>query len=231
MTRGIVGLVPVRGFETGKTRLAGELSLDERISIMQWMLRGVMTAALSAGRLAELAVISPDPGVLAYALAIDERVIPILQRDNAPGLNPAVTIGRDWAVQREAAGLLVLFADLPLVTADDVRAIVREPVQMVIATDRHGHGTNASLVRFEGRGREFVYHYGADSARRHTSEADRLGLSLSNLRRPGTAFDLDTPEDWRTLSGLQATGPRRHRGQPDVAIDAAGEAVGAGERG
>lgn len=231
MTGGIIGLVPVRGFATGKKRLAGELSLAERVSIMQWMLRGVVTAALSAGRLDDLAVISPDPSVLAFALAIDERVIPILQRDSAPGLNPAVTIGRDWAVQRQTSGLLVLFADLPLLTADDVNAILRDPVQVVIATDRHGLGTNASLVRFAGRGSEFVYQYGVDSARRHADEAARLGLSFSTIHAPGTAFDLDTPEDWRTLSGTHRKWPRHEPFQSDVAVDAADEAVGAGERG
>lgn len=228
MTTGIVGLVPVRGFATGKTRLADELTAAERAAIMRWMMEGVITAALSSGLLTELGVISPDPSVLAFARAIDQRVVPILQRDEQPGLNQAVTTGREWAMQQGAAGLLVLFADLPFMTPDDVRLIVNEPAEVVIATDRAGLGTNASLVRLAGRGRELVYQYGRDSAQRHAEAAARLGLSLAVIQTPGTAFDLDTPHDWRMLAARAAPGslPLLRESAPSGAAD---QCVGVGE--
>ena len=229
MTTGIVGLVPVRGFATGKTRLADELSSAERATIMRWMMEGVITSALSSGTLSEVAVISPDPSVLAYARSIDQRVVPILQGDELPGLNRAVTTGREWAMQGEAAGLLVLFADLPFMTADDVRMIVDEPAQVVIATDRAGLGTNASLVRLAGRGREFVYQYGLDSARLHADEAIRLGLSLAVIQTSGTAFDLDTPHDWRALAANAAPGSMPRFWEPAPTETGANQCVGVGE--
>ena len=200
MTDGIAGLIPVRGFTTGKTRLADTLPVESRASIMQWMLHGVIVAALDAQVLRELLVISPDTSVLAFARTVDDRVVPVLQRDDAPGLNPAVTAGRDLAADRSASGLLVLFADLPFLTAADVAAIVAEPAQVVVASDRHRTGTNASLVRFSGRGQEFRYQYGKDSARRHEQEAARLDLTFATVQRPGTEFDLDTPGDWREFN-------------------------------
>lgn len=201
MTGRIVGLVPVRGFTNGKTRLAGELSVEARASIMQWMLGGVITAALSADVLDDVGVISPDVHVLAYARSVDERVTPILQQPDDPGLNRAAAVGRDWAVQRGASRLLVIFADLPQLTALDVQAIVAHPAEVVVATDRHGLGTNAMLTPIVGAGNDFEFQYGGGSARRHADEAGRLGLSFGLVQRPGTEFDLDTPEDWRTLSG------------------------------
>jgi 2-phospho-L-lactate guanylyltransferase len=196
---------------------------------MQWMMEGVISAALQSHVLDRLAVISPDPGVLAHARAVDWRIIPILQRDHEPGLNPAVTTGREWAVEAGAAGLLVLFADLPFVTAGDLQTITGEPAQVVIATDRDGLGTNASLVRLAGRGRAFVYQYGPGSARKHAAEAARLGLSVATIQTPGTAFDLDTPRDWRTLSVSIAEGSLARPAQLELAVPVATTGHRAGE--
>ena len=231
MIQRITGLVPVRGFTTGKTRLAEELSSAERAMIMRWMMAGVATAALESGAVTELAVISPDPGVLAFARALDERIVPIFQDSDRPGLNPAVTIGRDWAAEAGAAGLLVLFADLPFLTAHDIRTIVASSAQVVIATDRYGLGTNASLVRLAGKGRDFVYQYGANSAGLHAAEADRLGLTVATIQTPGTAFDLDTPQDWRELSRTHPTGQLSQLQPSDLPHHAVKETIGAGEHG
>lgn len=230
MTNGIAGLIPVRGFTTGKTRLADTLPVDARASIMQWMMSGVVTAALDAGVLSELLVISPDTSVLAFARSLDARVVPVLQRDDAPGLNPAVTAGRDLAASRTATGMLVLFADLPFLTAADVAAVVAEQADVVVATDRHRSGTNASLVRFGGRGQEFIYQYGQDSARLHAAEAARLGLTFATVQRPGTEFDLDTPGDWRELNASPNLAGRRLAMVGQADSDKRGIMAGAGEQ-
>lgn len=218
----IIGLVPVRGFRSGKTRLAETLTVNERAAVGQRMLNGVVAAALAVEGLSRVAVISPDPHALAYARAIDERVIPILQQDDQPGLNPAVTIGRDWAVRQGAAGLLVIFGDLPFLAPFDVQAVFAHPAAVVLATDQHGTGTNLSLVRFTGRGAEFVYHYGDGSARRHEAEAARLGLSFGRVSTPGAEFDLDTPDDWETLMAKDGNVARTERflGDPMIAAGA-----------
>jgi 2-phospho-L-lactate guanylyltransferase len=226
----LFGVVPVRGFTSGKTRLAEALAMEERASIMQWMLRGVIDAALTADVLDEIAVISPDTSVLAYARSVSDRVTPVLQRRSAPGLNPAVSVGREWAVRGEVHRLLVLFADLPQLTAPDVRAVVSHPADVVVATDRRGLGSNVMLTPVVGAGRNFVFRYGEGSARRHAAEAERLGLSYGEVRRPGTEFDLDTPEDWRDLSITSgvAVGQEREPAQSKAsglvrAMTAAGE--------
>ncbi len=230
MTEAIAGLIPVRGFTTGKTRLANTLPVETRASIMQWMLSGVVSAAIDSGALSELFVISPDTSVLAFARSLNQRVTPVLQRDDAPGLNPAVTAGRDLAAARGATGLLVLFADLPFLAAADVAAIAAEAAGVVVATDRHRTGTNASLVRFAGRGQDFVYQYGQNSAQRHAREAARLGLSFATVHRSGTEFDLDTPGDWREFNATtQRSGPAIALGEPAGEEDRAMMA-GAGEQ-
>ena len=196
-------VVPIRGVWGGKTRLAGALSAEERARLTVRMLAGVVGAALDSGVVGRVAVISPDPVVLALAVGLGPDVEAVTQDAAAPGLNPALDAGRRWAVGRDAAALLVLFGDLPLLSAGDVRNLVRRDAPVVLAPDRHGTGTNALLLRLSRRDRAspdaFRFGFGDGSYARHVDEAHRLGLEVATSLVAGTAFDLDTPEDWRML--------------------------------
>ena len=98
-----------------------------------------------------------------------------------------------------------LFGDLPLLTAGDVQHIVRRDAPVVISPDRHGTGTNALLLR-NGAAQDFGFMFGPGSYERHVEEAHRLGLEVATSVTPGTAIDLDTPEDLRLL-GLEPLSP------------------------
>ena len=112
------------------------------------------------------------------------------------GLNSAIDAGRAWALERGADAVLSLFADLPLLAADDVRRLVDYPQPVVLGADRRGEGTNALLLRLAPPGCEFRFAFGEGSLTRHLTEAHRLGLEAVRLNTQGFAFDLDTPEDW-----------------------------------
>ena len=201
----VVAVVPVRGLRTGKTRLAGDLPPDAREALTRRMLRHVILAALGSGVVDAVAVVSPDPEALALAEAITPgRVVPLPQDPTMPGLDAAVSLGREWAHARGAGGALVLFGDLPLLTGEDVRHLVEREAPVVLAPDHHGTGTNALLLRLgdDADGAlAFRFRFGPGSYARHVAEARRLGLRVETSLGDGTAFDLDTPEDWRALIG------------------------------
>ena len=204
MSGGIVAVVPVRSLTGGKTRLAGALTPEVRAALTRRMLHGVLDAVVAADVCEAVAVVSPDPAILALAAAKPGAVLPLAQDGAMPGLLPALEVGRTWALERRAAALLVLFGDLPLVTREDVRHLVRSAAPVVIAPDRHGVGTNALLLRqgIDGRTPEarFGFRFGDDSYARHVAEAHRLGLEVMLSLAPGTAFDLDTADDWLALT-------------------------------
>ena len=200
MTELIFALIPVRSLSHGKSRLAPAFSGAEREQLVRNMLADVVAAALAVPSLAEVAVISPDPAALALASALDQRVVPVIEEPGREGLNPAIAAGRDRAVGAGADGLLVLFGDLPLIDAAAIREFLSVPAAVVLAPDRHGEGTNASLVRFGGDGQRFEYQYGAGSLARHEAEARRLGLPVSVVAVPRLATDLDTVEDWAVIN-------------------------------
>jgi len=197
---GAVAVVPVRGLVGGKTRLAGTLGAEMREALTRRMLRGVVDAALDSGRIDAVAVISPDAAALAFAAALNPRVVPIVQSPAAPGLDAAADAGRDWANGTGAAAMLVLFGDLPLLTAGDVAGLLDDDAPVVLAPDRHGAGTNALVLRLAVTGAgAFRFQYGAGSYARHRAEGGRLDLVVATRVAPGTADDLDTPADWARL--------------------------------
>ena len=202
--KGVVAVIPIRSLTTGKLRLAGAITADDRQAMIVRMLERVVAAARGAEALDAVAVVSPDPEAL--ALAIRLGVEAIAQPADRPGLDAAIDLGREWALTRGATALLALFGDLPLITPDDVRNLVRRDAPVVIAPDRHDQGTNALLLRLGAAGREFRFQYGTGSKQRHVDEAHRLHLEVATAVAMGTAFDLDTPDDLATLEGSAMSG-------------------------
>gem|GEM_PF-537568 len=120
------------------------------------------------------------------------------QRSQLDGLNAALVAARQHL--GDATAMLVLLADLPLLTAADIAALCeRLPPggpAAVIAPDRHERGTNALLLRPP---QVLPFCFGADSLARHINAARQAQLPLTFYRSPGTAFDLDTVADLHEL--------------------------------
>jgi 2-phospho-L-lactate guanylyltransferase len=216
---GVVALVPVRSLADGKTRLSEALSPEARSALTRRMLKGVVRAALDSGAVGPVAVVSPDPAALAVAAIEGTEVVPLLQNPARLGLNGALAQGRDWALSRRAAALLILFGDLPLLSPDDVRNLVRRDAPVVLAPDRHGTGTNAMLLRLGGTA-GFRFGFGPGSYARHVDEAHRLELDVATALTTGTAFDLDTPDDLRLLVDGGTAG--RRDGENELVIPSSG---------
>jgi 2-phospho-L-lactate guanylyltransferase len=194
MSRDLAVVVPVRSLSGGKTRLAGVLSPAEREVVVRRMLSHALATVEDAGIARHTLVISPDPAARRYAGAAGATTL--AQTAAAPGLNAAIALGRDHAVAHGIASLLVLFADLPLVRAADLRRLVADDAPVIISPDRHGAGTNALLLRLDRGAATFAPRFGEGSAAAHRAEAAGRGLVASTASVPGIAFDLDTPEDW-----------------------------------
>ncbi|HEX8056513.1 MAG TPA: 2-phospho-L-lactate guanylyltransferase, partial [Novosphingobium sp.] len=112
--------------------------------------------------------------------------------DPGGGLNAAA---KSALAQAEATRLIVIHADLPLVTSQDIELLAAAPAGTIaIAPDRHGTGTNAiSLPLPAAKG--FSFAFGTDSFARHKAEADRIGLRLEEIHSQGLARDVDEPDD------------------------------------
>jgi 2-phospho-L-lactate guanylyltransferase len=192
----IVGVVPIRSFREGKTRLASILTGDQRASLLRKTASRVVCTLAASQLVDTVLVVSPEREVLEWARGMGKRVLPLQQPVDRVGLNGAIDAARTWALDRDADALLSLFADLPLLSTLDVRALVREQAAVVLGADRRGEGTNAMLLRLAEAGEEFQFVFGANSLERHVTEASRLDMTSRIVDAPGIGFDLDTPADW-----------------------------------
>lgn len=199
----IVGVVPIRSFREGKTRLAAILTGDQRATLLRRTASRVVCTLAASQIVDTVLVVSPEREVLDWAGEMGKRVLPLPQPAEQAGLNGAIEAARQWALERDADALLSLFADLPLLSTVDVRALVREPAPVVLGADRRGEGTNAMLLRLAGEGETFRFAFGPGSLEKHRAEAARLGLPSHVVMAPGVGFDLDTPADWDEYRRLE----------------------------
>jgi len=185
-------IVPVKPFRTGKSRLAGVLSLDERQTLNRCLLRNTLDRLSNTSGLDQILVISRD--AMALDLAAKMGAFPV-QEISPSNLNLALEKATRMAQEAGPHGVLILPADLPLLTSADIRAILRcagEPPAIVIVPDRHHLGTNALLVNPAGI---IKYQFGPGSFQRHCDSSRRIGVQPVVCDSPSIALDIDFPED------------------------------------
>jgi len=184
-----VAVVPVKSLREAKSRLSGALTPQERATLTHDLLDHVLGAIYESGAVDAVAVISPD----FYGLSLPLWVVPIEQTKQ--GLNGLLEHGRTWAMSEGAGALMVIFADLPLLTPGDIRNIIelgKHSGTVVLAPDRHGQGTNIMLSHPIEMAR---FAYGPHSFQEHQTLAREAGAHVEIYNSPGTTLDIDTPDD------------------------------------
>jgi 2-phospho-L-lactate guanylyltransferase len=175
-----VAVIPLKGLDHAKSRLGGVLSRAERAELALRLLAGVVGACHEAGL--EVCVISPDPTARAEAERLGARTLD----DGGADLSGAVRLGLEAFAS--AAAVVAIAADLPFVTAEDVRELLELAHPLAVAAALDGT-TNAVAARPPSA---LTPSYGPGSAARHG------GLQV---HRPRLEKDLDTPDDlasWRS---------------------------------
>lgn len=188
---GIVALIPVKSLDHGKSRLAESLDLAHRIQLTEETLRRLLHVLRGERRITRIVVVTSDARVVAWLSGRGADVV----IESGSGLNEALTEARADIGACEA--LLVLPADVAAVSPHDVAGLLDAAQSMhgdcvVIAPDRHGHGTNALLLRPPG---VIDFAFGANSRQLHTDAARRVEAHVREFFSDSLALDLDLPED------------------------------------
>lgn len=201
-------IVPARPLEEGKSRLASSLSPAERIRLNESFFRNTLEITAAVLGRDRVLTVSRSPGLLAAAAALG---VETLVETPPYGLNQALEQAAAEIAARGAEAILSISCDLPFLGPDDLRAMLDSALRpgVTIAGDRAGTGTNALLV---SPGGAIPYLYGEGSLAAHEAAARRAGLAVATLRRPGLAFDLDTPDDLDQMEefGRDLTHARLH---------------------
>jgi 2-phospho-L-lactate/phosphoenolpyruvate guanylyltransferase len=200
--KGVSAVVPVKDLRGTKSRLAPILDPGARAGLTLYMMGRVVRAIARAG-VEDVCVVSPDRMVLQEAKR--RGATPLVQESR--GLNPALEEGRRRALGLGASKLLVLPADLPLLDAADVLALLQETGEgpsVVISPDGMRSGTNALLIQPPD---VLPFAFGVDSFEAHLGAVRLRGLDFRICERPHLAFDLDTAGDLTRLREAGAARP------------------------
>jgi 2-phospho-L-lactate guanylyltransferase len=182
----IHGIVPVKALGQAKSRLAAVLTPAERRRLVLEMFELVLDA-LRRSCVNAVWVVSADAEVLAMAAA--RRLNPVVEQ--GAGLNAALEQARQAARAAGAEALVVVPADVPLLTPGDLaalQALLQGGADVALAPDGAGRGTNALALR---AGAPLPFSFGEGSAERHLRLAAEQGLIARRYHSPTLALDVD----------------------------------------
>ena len=189
-------VIPVKPLNRAKSRLAGVLSSEKRQELAIALFKHVLQVALSQRRALGTLVVSRDTQALAMAR---EHGANTMQEAGTPQLNIALQRASQVLIEWSAEAMLVLPADLPFVSVDDLGEIIRlgsekhtSDAHVVIATDKKHDGTNALYCRPPGI---ISFAYGQGSFERHTLRAEESGAKVDFYSSLHLQHDIDDPED------------------------------------
>jgi 2-phospho-L-lactate guanylyltransferase len=183
-------VVPVKLLAQTKQRLSALLSPAERQAFACAMLMDVL-AALTRSSLDGVVVITAD--ARAAAIARDAGVAVLPDRENAGIAAAASQAAREFAASRRAS-MLVLPADIPLITPDDVTRVI----------EAHGGTPAITLVAARDGGTNAIassppdavpFCFGDASFRAHCDAARMRGIEPRVIELERVAFDIDRPQD------------------------------------
>lgn len=194
-------LVPVKDLSGAKQRLAGILDQPHRTRLAQAMLEDVLGAIARVPSRPEVMVVTSDPFAEALAHRHRFRVLPDAEN---PGETGAIEMATRAAEDAGAEFTLVLPGDIPMVTAEEVAAVLdaAPPQGIVFVRAADARGTNAVLRRPASL---IPLRFGNDSFLPHLAAAKATGLPVAILDLPGIALDIDRPEDLAELLRLPPT--------------------------
>jgi 2-phospho-L-lactate guanylyltransferase len=189
-------VVPVKPFHAAKRRLSPMLAPSGRATLVRAMLEDVLAVATDPGVSAVVFVVTADPRVANVAMACGASV---LMERRAEGMSEAVRLGELGVRGSGCETLVVLPADVPLVTPDDLHAIAQARTgdrDVVLVPARRDGGTNAIACATSV---EMPFLFGMDSFDRHAAASIACGLTPRRLALERLALDVDTPADIEAL--------------------------------
>jgi len=177
----VLAIVPFRGPEGAKTRLATVLPPEERARLALEMLERVLVACEGASSIRRTLLVTPDRS--ARRSGVDVLV------DEGTGHAAAVALA--LADSRAQDGAVVVMADCPLVEAESLDALVAAARPLALVPARDG-GVNALALRDPAAFRPLFGVPATDTV----AHARAAGIEPAILEDERLSLDVDRPEDY-----------------------------------
>lgn len=187
-------VVPVKHLTVSKSRLSSVLTRENRKLLTLTMLEDVLMA-IKASTIKDAVVVGSDSCVC--KIAVDSGFFYI--KEEVRGLNPAITSSINWCIKKGAESVLVLPADIPLLSSADINRMVEMAENMeslVVLSPSEDGGTNALYLKPPNL---IPVSFGIGSFKRHFTLGRSREARVKLYYSPSVAFDIDCQEDLQRL--------------------------------
>jgi 2-phospho-L-lactate guanylyltransferase len=190
-------LIPIKGFDRGKSRLSEVLAPRERAQLARDLFEHVVRVLRASPAIDGIAVVSDSPEACEHAERLG--VVPLSDATDSKGLADVVDSALRDLEHRGATSAVICMSDLPDLTVRDIANVARalDESDVVLVPDLLQRGTNVIAVRPATGLPSCLGH--EDSLQRHHARARELGLTVSVQLSSGIGFDVDSPGDLERL--------------------------------
>lgn len=183
----VVAVVPLKNLKLAKSRLSNILAEGERQELVLAMFDDVLVS------------LRESPFIDKIFLVADKYFNPIadvqmITEIKNRGYDEAIIEALKDSRVNQAQAMLILPADLPLVSTDELDTLIRdqEDGSIRIAGARDQDGTNALVMKPPSL---LATSFGVGSFERHKKFAKALSVKIEEVNLPGLSFDVDTEKD------------------------------------
>lgn len=187
-------IIPFKGVMESKSRLMSGISDYQRKRLVKAMLSDVITAVTNSKNVNHLIVVTPDKKI--------ENIIPkdatLLLEDRLRGINHAIMEATEYSLTMNAEATLVIPADLPLITPQDIDTIISmgkyKPI--IILSPSLTGGTN---ILYRSPPQVIKPKFGKNSFQTHLKESRKINIEPKIYSSKRVSLDLDEIEDVKKI--------------------------------
>ena len=203
MSLKVFAIVPVKNFESGKSRLASILTVQERVNLSKLFLDLTLDTLTKTSIISKVIVVSSDKRAEAIVKKYDAK---FLREKKDQGVNAAVSLADIYISGYAVDATIVIPQDLPLLLPEDIDYICRFAQKhkrcLVICPSLRFDGSNALLRRPPLL---LKTNYDNDSYNNHIKKAKASNASVKVIQIKRIMIDIDTINDVRHLIKFSGT--------------------------
>jgi 2-phospho-L-lactate guanylyltransferase len=185
--------VPVKNFESGKSRLASLLTVEERVKLSELFLDYTLNTLTNTSAISNVVVVSSDKRAEGIAKIHNVK---FLQEKKNQGVNAAVALADVYISEYAVDATIVIPQDLPLLLPEDIERICTSAQEhekcLVICPSLRFDGSNALLRRPPLL---ITTNYDNDSYNVHIKKAKASDAIIKIIKTKRIMTDIDTVED------------------------------------
>ena len=196
----LFAIVPIKKFESAKSRLGSVLSIDERIMLSQLLFEDTLKILKNVAVISEIVVVSSDKEAKKIA---EQYGITFLKEHLEKGVNAAVKVADEYSIKAKADATIVVPQDLPLLTVDDIATMYQilkaHDKCLIICPSTRFDGSNLLARKPPQLLPSTSYDVKKNSYYMHISSAMKLGVYVRIFLSHGAMKDIDTPDDVESI--------------------------------